>query len=60
MPEYEYIEKIEKINTGGNFMIDLIHLKNGKVFAVSIYTVTLYPSFEAFKNSEEIDFISMR
>ena len=56
-----YITKIESMNTGGNFMVDLIHLENGRVIGVSMDCIVLYPSIEAFEenNSEEYPFIDL-
>ena len=45
----EHISKVETVNTGGNCMVDLIHLKDGRILGISDDVVALYRSIEQFE-----------
>ena len=52
----EHINKIECMNSGGHVMIDLIHLKSGKVIGISTDVIVLYPSWKAFEENSGEDY----
>jgi hypothetical protein len=43
-----HIIKTETINSGGNVMLDMLHLSNGKLIVVSDDVVCVYPSAKYF------------
>jgi hypothetical protein len=55
MPNYEFIEKIETYNSGGNVMLDAITLKDGRYLVISDEVMCLYDSEDAFNNGEYDD-----
>jgi len=48
MKDHEFIKEIETWNSGGNVMLDIIHLKSGKVLIISDEVVCKYNSIEDF------------
>ena len=53
--EYSHIDKIETADTGGHCMVDLIHLKDGRVLGISTDVIVLYPSIESFDDGGDED-----
>jgi len=52
-----HITKIETMNTGGNCMVDLLHLEDGRVIGVSSDIIVLFPSIKDFmENVGEVDY----
>lgn len=49
----ENIVKTEKINTGGNCIVDVLHLENGKVIVISGDYCGLYQSIDDFLKFED-------
>ena len=45
---HEFIYHIDTWNSGGNVMLDIIHLKSGKVLIISDEVVCKYNSIEDF------------
>ena len=48
MKTYEYIMKIETLNTGGGTMVDVIHLPDGRVIGINDECAVLYASMDDF------------
>ena len=45
-----HVVKIRTINTGGNCMVDLLFLEDGKIIGISADVAVLYPSIEDFED----------
>ena len=46
-----HIKEIETHNSGGNCMIDLLHLNDGRVIGVSSDCIVVYDSIDHFMNN---------
>lgn len=55
----EYVDRVDSWDSGGGVTLDLIHLKDGTVLAISAETVALYPNLEALASGEAEDVISL-
>ncbi len=49
----DYITKIETVNTGGNCMVDFVHLPDGRVIGVNSDGIVLYTDMESFFDGEK-------
>jgi hypothetical protein len=50
-----YVTKVETVNTGGNCMVDLIHLPDGRVVGINDECVVVYPDESDFHSGEFVD-----
>lgn len=50
-----YITKIETVNTGGNCMVDLLTLSDGRVIGINDECVALYESMDTFDSGDSIE-----
>ena len=44
----EYISRVETWNSGGNVMLDIVHLKDGQILVISDEVVCRYSSVNEF------------
>jgi len=52
LPHAEFIKEIDTWNSGGNVMLDIIHLKSGQVLVISDEVVCRYDSITDFLEDE--------
>ncbi len=51
----DLISKIEVINMGGNCMLQVVHLIDGRVIGINDESIEVYPSIEELLNPEPIN-----
>lgn len=47
-----FIIKVETINMGGDCMLDVVHLSDGRVIGINEDSVEVYPSYESLINNQ--------
>lgn len=58
MEKLTFVQSTYTENTGGNIMVDFLHLEDGKVLAISEGMIGLYPDLDSFDNGDSpISFI---